>query len=169
MINIVKKIFLIFFFLNFSTAFSNDDIYFIDLDKLLKNSNSGKEILSKIEILNNQNIENLKKKNSELKQLENDIKIKQNIVSKKEFDKEMTELREKVKIYREIKDKMVFDFNKKKDDYIRTFFSQVNPIIQEYMEINSIDILLESKNVFIGKNNLDITDTIINEVNLKLE
>ena len=104
----------------------------------------------------------------ELKQLENDIKIKQNIVSKEEFDKEVMVLREKVKIFREMKDKMVFDLNKKKDDYMKTFFSKVNPIIQEHMEINSIDILLESKNVFIGKNNLDITDKIIKEINLKL-
>ncbi len=168
MTKIVKNIFLIFFFLNFSTAFCNDDIYFIDLDKLLKKSNYGKETLSKIEILNNQNIDNLKKKNLELKQLENDIKIKQNIVSKEEFDKEVMVLREKVKIFREMKDKMVFDLNKKKDDYMKTFFSKVNPIIQEHMEINSIDILLESKNVFIGKNNLDITDKIIKEINLKL-
>ena len=168
MIKVLKKIFLVFFFLNFSNALSNDNIYFIDLDKLLKESNAGKEILSKIEILNNQNIKNLKQKNDELKQLENDLKIKQNVVSKEEFDKEVTTLREKVKIYRKMKDNMVLDFNKKKESYMKNFFSQINPIIQEYMKKNSIDMLLESKNVFIGKNNLDLTEIIIKEINLKL-
>ncbi len=168
MIKVLKKIFLVFFFLNFSNALSNDNIYFIDLDKLLKESNAGKEILSKIEILNNQNIKNLKQKNDELKQLENDLKIKQNVVSKEEFDKEVTTLREKVKIYRKMTDNMVLDFNKKKESYMKNFFSQINPIIQEYMKKNSIDMLLESKNVFIGKNNLDLTEIIIKEINLKL-
>ena len=35
------------------------------------------------------------------------------------------------------------------------------------MDENSIDILLERKNIFIGKTNSDITEKIINEVNKK--
>ena len=167
MIKVLKKIFLIFF-LSFNTALSNDNIYFIDLDKLFKESNAGKEILKKIEILNNKNIKNINEKNDELKQLENDLKIKQNVVSKEEFEKEVATLREKVKIYRKMKDNMVMEFNKKKESHMKSFFSQINPIIQEYMKKNSIDMLLESKNVFIGKNNLDLTEIIIKEINLKL-
>ena len=36
------------------------------------------------------------------------------------------------------------------------------------MDKNSIDILLERKNVFIGKTNSDITNSIIEEINKKL-
>ena len=35
------------------------------------------------------------------------------------------------------------------------------------MDKNSINILLDRKNVFIGKNNSDITNVIINEINKK--
>ena len=63
---------------------------------------------------------------------------------------------------------MARDFGKKKDDYMNNLFTKINPIIQDYMKKNSINILLESKNVFIGKKNLDITDDIIKEVNIKL-
>ena len=46
---------------------------------------------------------------------------------------------------------------------------KINPIIQNYMDTNSIDILLERKNVFIGKNKSDITDIIINEIDNKFK
>ena len=64
---------------------------------------------------------------------------------------------------------MVLDFEKKKNENMNNLFLTFNPIIQDYMKKNSIDILLESKNVFIGKNNLDITNDIIKEVNVKLK
>ena len=57
---------------------------------------------------------------------------------------------------------------KKKTEDLNDFFSKISPIIQNYMDQNSIDILLERKNVFIGKNNLDITNIIISEINKKL-
>ena len=64
---------------------------------------------------------------------------------------------------------MVLDFEKKKNENMNNLFLTFNPIIQDYMKKNSIDILLESKNVFIGKNNLDITNDIIKEVNVKFK
>ena len=52
---------------------------------------------------------------------------------------------------------------------LKNFFIQINPLIQNYMEKNSIDILLERKNVFIGRSNSDITNVIINEINDKIK
>ena len=37
------------------------------------------------------------------------------------------------------------------------------------MDENSINILLDRKNVFIGKKNSDITETIVKEINKKLK
>ena len=165
--SLFKKIIIIFLF-NITCAYSEGNIFFIDLDKVIESSTIGKKTLSKIENLNNQNIENLKKKNEELKKLENEIKIKQNIVSKEEFDRDLSALKTKIKSYRKMKDELVMDFDKKKDDYMNNLFTKINPIIQDYMKKNSINILLESKNVFIGKKNLDITDDIIKEINIKL-
>ena len=49
------------------------------------------------------------------------------------------------------------------------FFNKVDPIIQNYLNDNSIDILFNNKNIVIGKDNLDITDKIIKLVNDKLK
>ena len=51
---------------------------------------------------------------------------------------------------------------------ISEFFAEVNPLIQEYLDKNSIDILLNNKYVVIGKNDLDITEKIIKIINKKI-
>ena len=109
-----KTVLIIFFFFNLNIAHSTESIYFIDLDKLVKNSNLGKKTLAKIENLNKKNIENLKIKNNELKKKEKEIKTKQNVVSKEELDKEINILRNKINEFKIIKDQMVLDFEKKK-------------------------------------------------------
>ena len=43
--------------------------------------------------------------------------------------------------------------------------SKINPIIQNHMKQNSIEILLDSKNIFIGDVKSDLTKIIINEIN----
>ena len=57
--------------------------------------------------------------------------------------------------------------NKKNND-LKDFFVKVNPIIQIYMDNNSIDVLLERKNVFISKKRIDVTQELIEEINKKL-
>tara|TARA_B100000900_G_scaffold4301_1_gene3648 strand:- start:1383 stop:1895 length:513 start_codon:yes stop_codon:yes gene_type:complete len=159
--------FLFFFVLNISEAFSENNIALIDLDKILKNSNIGKTILKEIDELNSKNIKELKIKENELKQLEEDLKKKQNIISKDEFQKEVKTLKDKLAQFRKLKDDMVKNFENKKNANLNSFFKNINPIIQNYMDKNSIDILLERKNVFIGKTDSDITDIMIKEINKK--
>ena len=158
---------IILFFLIISTTFanSNDKVSFIDIDFILKNSNLGKSILNEIENLNNKNIDELQNKEKELKKVEEEIKSKKNILSEQEFKKEVDLLKEKIKKYRIYKDKLVNDFEQNKNKKLNLFFKEVNPIIQKFMDKNSIDILLDRKNVFIGKKNSDITNQIIQELN----
>ena len=158
---------IILFFLIISTTFanSNDKVSFIDIDFILKNSNLGKSILNEIENLNNKNIDELQSKEKELKKIEEEIKSKKNILSEQEFKKEVDLLKEKIKKYRIYKDKLVKDFEENKNKKLNLFFKEVNPIIQKFMDKNSIDILLDRKNVFIGKKNSDITNQIIQELN----
>ena len=158
---------IILFFLIISTTFanSNDKVSFIDIDFILKNSNLGKSILNEIENLNKKNIDELRNKEKELKKIEDEIKSKKKILSEEEFNKEVNLLRERIKKYRIYKDELVKDFEQNKNKKINLFFKEVNPIIQKFMDKNSIDILLDRKNVFIGKKNSDITNQIIQELN----
>ena len=158
---------IILFILIISTTYanSNDKVSFIDIDFILKNSNLGKSILNEIENLNKKNIDELRNKEKELKKIEAEIKSKKKILSEEEFNKEVNLLRERIKKYRIYKDELVKDFKQHEKEKINFFFKEVNPIMQEFMDKNAIDILLDRKNVFIGKKNSDITNQIIQELN----
>ena len=158
---------IILFILIISTTYanSNDKVRFIDIDFILKNSNLGKSILNEIENLNKKNIDQLRNKEKELKKIEEEIKSKKKILSEEEFNKEVNLLKERIKKYRIYKDELVKDFKQNENKKINLFFKEVNPIIQKFMDKNSIDILLDRKNVFIGKKNSDITNQIIQELN----
>tara|TARA_Y100000591_G_scaffold322148_1_gene338100 strand:- start:453 stop:716 length:264 start_codon:yes stop_codon:yes gene_type:complete len=84
------------------------------MEKVLKKSIFGKNLLTEIDDLNKKNIEELKIKELQLKKIESEIKKKQNILSKEEIDKEIENLKNQVKIYREEKDKMVKNIEQKK-------------------------------------------------------
>ena len=169
----MKKIFFNFFFLifffNFTNLYSSEKIAFIDLDFVLKNSDIGKSILADIERLNNENINQLKMKESELKKKEEEILAKKNILSDDENKKEFELLKANIKKYKLLKDEMVSDFQKKKQISLKNFFNQINPLIQNYMDENSINILLDRKNVFIGKTDSDITNVIVDKINKELK
>ena len=160
---------LLFFFLNLNNSYSQDKIVYIDLDLVLNNSNIGKSILKELEEINNKNISDLKKKEIDLSKIENNIKQKENIISKENLEIEVNLLQEKIKKYRVYKNNLVSEFEKTKNEKLNNFFSQINPIIQNYMNKNSINILLERKNVFIGKTDSDITNEIIEEINNNFE
>tara|TARA_B100001121_G_scaffold2171_1_gene1918 strand:+ start:2386 stop:2898 length:513 start_codon:yes stop_codon:yes gene_type:complete len=168
--NFSKTFFLILiFFFNISLVNSSEKIAFINLDKVLNNSNYGKLLLNDIKKLNDENIEKLKNNETILKKKEDDLSKKKNIISEQEFNKELDALKEKIKAYKKEKDKMVSEIDSKRINNLNNFFSKINPIIQEYMDDNSINLLFEQKNVFIGKNSFDITEDIIKEINNKLE
>ena len=166
-----KKIYILIIILifNLNLAHSNDKVSFINLDLLIQQTNIGNLILKDIEQINKKNIENLKIKESELKSIEDDIKKKKNIISKDEFENEVIRLRQNIKKFKNYKNKLVSEIENKKNNDIKEFFTKVNPIIQNYMDNNSIDILLERKNVFMSKNSSDITEKLIIEINKKFE
>ena len=167
----LSKIFIIslVFFFNINIAFSNEKFAFINIDKVLKNSIYGNSLLEDIQNLNKKNIEKLKNNEINLKKKEENLNKKKNIISKEEFEKELNALKEEIILYRSQKDKMVNEIESKRKDSLNSFFAKINPIIQDYMDENSISLLFEQKNVFIGKNSLDITDEIVKKINEKFK
>ena len=63
---------------------------------------------------------------------------------------------------------MVKNFNDIKKKELKIFFDMINPIVQNYMNEKSIDILFNSNNIFMGNKNSDLTPELIDEINNKL-
>ena len=155
------------FFLVINVAQANSNIVYVDIDFLIKNSNIGKASLDKLETINKKNIKKLTDREVELKKNESDLKNKQNIISTDQFNEELNLLKEKIKLYNSEKDKIVSDFNKIKVEEINILMNKFNSVIQAYMNQNSIDVVLDKKNIFIGKVSSDITKIILEEINIK--
>ena len=168
----MKKIFFylfIFILLFLSKVHANNNVAFIDIDYLINNSLIGKKIISKIEAEDKKNIQVLKDKETKLKNTENDIKKKQNIISKDELDKEIDALKKNIANFRAEKNKMVKEFTKFKNDEIKKILLQFNEVIKEYMSKNSISIVFDKKNIYIGKSSNDITNDLLKEINNKFK
>ena len=165
-----KKItFVIFFILTLSkNVYSNDKIFYLDMESVVKNSNIGKSLLLNINNRNANNVEILKNKEQKLKKIEEDIKKKQNIISKEELDKEIKNLRNQINDLRVEKNNMVKDISNFKKEELKKLYKKINPIIQSYMEENNISIILDMKNIVIGKISSNITKEIIDKINTEL-
>ncbi len=168
---IFKKLILIIFILLVSSAVSiaSQNVRFADIDLIVKKSEIGKKTLSKIEKVNKSNIEKLSNFQKQLKERENEIKIKKNIISEEEFKKEVESLKNQITNFNKKKDLMVKDFSDLKNNELNALFAKINPIIQNYMNENSIEILINSKNIFIGSIKSDLTQVLIDEINSKIE
>lgn len=156
---------ILFFFYLTSYSNSGEKVAFIDLDYIVKNSNLGREVLKEIDELNKKNLDNLNKKQEELKNLELELNKKKNILSTDELNKEIGLLKNKINKYNEEKDLLVSQFTKFKNSELDKLMNKINPIVQDYMKENSIEILFDRKNIYIGDVNSDLTKIIINELN----
>ena len=165
--NYLNKLFSIFllFFLFTNLSFSNEPVAYIDIDFILKNSNIGKKSLEKINIQNNLNIQDLKKKEKVLKDLEIEIASKKKIISKEAFEKEVIIFRKNVDQFKIEQQQIIKDFNDYKKKAIDKVFQTISPIINSYMEQKSVKILFDAKNIFMARNDLNLTNDILEAIN----
>ena len=161
----LKTFIIILYLLYPCYSYSEDKVAFINLDKVIKNSTQGKELINKIEKLDKKNLSSLEQKQSEIKKFEDEINSKRNIVSKEETLKDIEKLKNQIKLFNDEKNKMVNDLNIFKKTELDKIMKKINPIIQSYMEKNSIEILLDSKYIYIGSANSDLTQIITEKLN----
>jgi len=159
----MKKILLFFLLFSFFSlnVYSDDKIFYLDVDKMLNESKKGKKIIKELDKINNDNITQFKSQEDELKKIEQNITNVKNIISKDDLNSKIDELKKKISTYNLDKRKKIKNFENKKNQELKNFLIQVTPIIESYMEANSINIILEKKNIFIANSKYDITIEII--------
>ena len=163
-----KKFFIIFIILLNVESQANTNIAFVNIDYLFENSTIGKSIKNKLKDINQQKSQILKDKEKNLVEQENEIKKIQNIITKDELNKKIAILKKNIKEFNTEKKVFLNRFDEMQNDELQIFFSKINPIMLEYMDTNSIDLLIEKKNIFIGKSNIDITEELLLIINSKI-
>jgi outer membrane protein len=159
--NFLSKIFF-FTYLIFSTnALSHDLVAYVDLDYLLKNSKSGKSIVLKLNDINTNNIKKIKDRELILKKNEKDLLKNKNVISNEVFNQKLEKLKNEIEIFRKDNFKIRQSLDELKQKELNNFLKNLEPLLSTYMKENSIDILLDKKNVFIGRVENDITKNLL--------
>ena len=161
----MKKIIIFLIFFNVFTLNLKAEIAYIDINFILKTSEVGKSLNTYIDKIKNEDIAKYKEIEKKLLNKEKLLIAQQNIINQEEFKKRLAELTNEVQEYRS-KKKIAFDqLNKIKLDKTKEILKILNPIITEYVDLNSISLVIPKKNIIVGKKNLDITNQIIKILN----
>jgi outer membrane protein len=144
-------------------------IFYVDIDKIVKESNVGKKVEKDF-------LSIVKKKNKEFDKIEKDLKkkdsdlIKQkNILSKDELSKKIKSLEKEIKSYRTDKSKFNQNISQKKLRATSEMVVYLNRILGKYASDNSASLIIQKKNIIIGKSELDITQQILEIFNKEVK
>jgi len=168
-INSILLVF-IFLFIFIQKSVAEDlNIVFVDMDRIIATSNAGKKIqnsMDKFAKKENQKFDSIE---SNLKKKEQEILKQKNIISKEELDKKVKSFQTELSKLR--KEKIEFNRNiiKKNKDATNKMVNEINKILTQYASDNSVSLVIQKKNIIIGKSELDITPQILKEFNSKVK
>ena len=152
---------LLFILIKQPLSLADQKITFLNLEKILNDTNSGKKILRNLETIKNNNSNNFKKISDEIRSKEEDILKQKNILSEEEFEKKVINLRQEVKRFNDDRNKIIKEFEITKKNELDNFLKKITPFIEKYIAENSVGLVLNQKNIFIADKKYDITNKII--------
>ena len=169
--NTIKKIFtiLIVSFAFINPSYSQDKIFYLDLDKVVTNTKAGKSIIEELEKSKKAALKKFEQKEKDLKKIEDEINKQKNIISEEELKKRLGEFRKEVANFRQNRQKLINDFNQKRKAEFGKFFKKITPILESYVTDKNIDILLDKKNIFLASKKRNITQEIIKIIDSKIK
>ena len=165
----VIKPFLLIIFFQLNQVYAAENIVYLDIEKLIHSSEAGKIIDERLKKNHKINLEIFETKEKELKNEESKIISQKNIINEEEFKKKIDNLKNKVINYQNERQQKIDELNILKSELTKKLLSHINPILIEYSDKNSISLIVDKKQVVLGKTELDITEKIINLLNEKVK
>ena len=155
--------FILIFFFNFINL--SADIVYIDINLILNKSEVGKSLNTYLKNINDEHLNKHSEIEARLVKIDKELVAQQNIINSDEYEKRLEKLSNDVQNY-QLEKKKDQDYLKKiKINNTKKILEFLNPIITNYVETNSISLVMPKKNIIVGKKNLDITDEIIKLLN----
>ena len=146
--------------------FSYAEIFFIDIDKIINQTNVGKYINKEFENAKKiNNAKNLEK--NKLIEREESLIAQKDILDKMNFNK-LSIFKKDVSDFNQLNQKTNKDLQNKLLNNRANFFKLIEPILLDYVAENNITYLLQKKHIIVGHNNLNKTLDIIKLVDKKI-
>ena len=159
------KIFLLFILIGASNA--NENIRFININYIVKNSEAGKALNKIIENKSKKITSELNDLGKKIEEKKNKIISQKNIIKKEEYAKLVKTYEDEVKKFNNIRIKKNDDFNKYRMNSQKKIIEALNPIITAFLKKESVQILLQKEQIIFGEKKLDITEEILKIFNDK--
>ncbi|MDA7481003.1 OmpH family outer membrane protein [Candidatus Pelagibacter ubique] len=159
----------LFSFIICSPAMADQKIVFVDMDRLVSVSKPGSSIFKQLKDINNKNLNFLKNEEKKFKEQEKKLIAQKNIITEDDFTNKVEKLKSEINDYNLDRKKMIEEFNKLKVENTNNLLKQINLILTKYSKENEISIILQKKDLIIGKTELDITDEIIKIINVEIK
>ena len=146
---------------------ADNSIKFVDIDFIVNNSISGKNLNQLIDNKNKKITSELQKYRKSLEEKKSKIVSQKNILKKEELDNLIKDYDNEVKKFNEIRKKKTDEFNNFSINSKKKIINLLNPLISSYLKKESIQILLQKDKIIFGDDNLDITEEIMKLFNDK--
>ena len=164
---LLSFVLILFFSVNISLAFAEKIVY-IDMEKIMQISKAGKNAISKINDQKKKDVSKFQKIEKELKSREQDLITKKNVISAEEFNKKLETLTKEINNYRTLRQEAIDLSTKSRLNASADFAEKIKPILADYASENNIDMIIQKKNIIMGKTDLDITNEILKIVDKKI-
>jgi Skp family chaperone for outer membrane proteins len=165
----IVKIFVITYLIfGITNSFAESKIVYIDMNEILNKSKVGASVEKELTKLHETKLKSFKKTEEDLKKKEIDLVSKRNILARNEFDLKVKLLNEDAQKYQAERRKWFDEIAEKRNKARVEVLKYLDPIITNYFENNQISLILYKRNIAIGSGELDITDAIIDQLNIKL-
>lgn len=157
------KIFAFIFIILITNNLKSEEIkiVYVDVQSILEKSNVGKKEFDNLNDL-------IKKKNSnfveiekQLKSEENQILKQKNILSENELNAKISDFQNKINDYNLKKQEFTKEVNDQRLNITNNLLESLNLILSDYASKNEISIILQKKNIIIGKSTLDVTKDVL--------
>ena len=138
------------------------------MDKIMQISKAGKDAISKINDQKKKDVSKFQKIEKELKSREQDLITKKNVISAEEFNTKLETLTKEINNYRTLRQEAIDLSTQSRLNASADFAEKIKPILADYASENNIDMIIQKKNIIMGKTDLDITNEILKIVDKKI-
>ena len=150
-------------------VYSSEKIVYLDVEKIMQQSIAGKSIIAQLKKKREESISKFKKKEKDIIDKEKKLISQKNVLSKEEFESKIIELRKDISNYQKDRNKTLNEIGKSRIKATTKLITKLTPILEEYSKKNSIRIIVQKKNIVMGKKEDDITKDILELINQKVK
>jgi len=157
----LKLFLIIFLLLNFNSYSFAEQIYFIDMKRILNQSKAGKGAQDYLKKKLKEETKKFEKQQAALKKEETDLIGKKKLISSEEYKKSLNVLRKKNIDFQKKRQEAANDIFKKKEKARSQLNTALKPILEKYMSENNIALVIDKKNIVVAKTEIDLTDKVL--------